>query len=44
MIRQFEEPEQLPTPQGAGGQPTPKILSFENIVLTKKSIYDGLRI
>jgi len=44
MIRQFEEPEQLPTPPGAGGQPTPKILSFENIVLTKKSIYDGLRI
>jgi phage head maturation protease len=42
MIRQFEKPEQLPTPQGAGGQSTFKWPT--NIVLTNKNIYSGIQI
>lgn len=33
MIRLFDEPEQLPTPKGAGGQPTKKTPSFNQIVI-----------
>jgi len=43
MIRQFEEPEQLPTPPGAGGQPTTLFDKIDKIILIKNK-YDGIRI
>jgi len=43
MIRQFDEPEQLPTPPGAGSEPTLIKPMFDKIVLTK-NIYSGIRI
>jgi hypothetical protein len=42
MIRQ-NEPEQLPTPPGAGSEPTIKMPNYDKIVLIK-NIYDGIRI
>jgi hypothetical protein len=34
MIRLFDKPEQLPTPQGAGSQPTSKVMDANKIVFT----------
>jgi len=43
MIRQFEEPEQLPTLKKAGGQPTTLFDKIDKIILIKNK-YDGIRI
>jgi hypothetical protein len=43
MIRQFEKPEQLPTPEGAGGQPTLIKPLFDKLLLIK-NIYNGIQI